>query len=546
MVGFDPSPEITLPSLFDTTGVFRDQNDIVPFGLTAFGYTDASGAVSFDLEPGSYQVVVSRGTEYSSFEAPVMITAGVTTNVAAQIGRVIDTTGFVSSDFHVHGIASADSRVNQTDRVFQFAGEGVDNVVMTDHHVHTDLDPRIAALGFSPFLASTIGEEITTWDSGHYNAYPMTIDASRPSGGSTDWGKAAPPGMDFTAYGAYIATPSEVDALAAASATATPDTLVQINHIDSHFVPLEIDTSLVPPASAISAFAKERFRIDPTTGNLYHHFPALELWNGASRGHQSEFLDGRIGIWFNLLNQGLLTTFIADTDTHRYANLRSAGARTWTAASTDSPPSISDAEIAQSVLAGKATGGQGIYVQARLVANEDPGLVADLTLAGSTLVSITDAVAGVDLEIDVQAPAWAEYDRIEVYANAGTVADIAVPQLFTATPTVVLDAGVDFTVTSTNVFPAVPGATRLDASVSVSFASLAGDTWFVVVVRGRDGVSRPMFPIYPRDLDTGSNTTLADLIDGNLGEDGTMALGATNALYVDADGVPGFQAPLAP
>ena len=34
---------------------------------------------------------------------------------------------------------------------------------------------------------------------------------------------------------------------------------------------------------------------------------------------------------------------------------------------------------------------------------------------------------------------------------------------------------------------------------------------------------------------------LLKLTDGNLGEQGVMALGVTNALYADVDGEPGFQ-----
>ena len=551
VVGFDPSPEFifTVGVLGpETTGLFRDQNDVVPFGMTRAVYTDAAGVAEFDVEPGSYEVYVSRGSEYSLYQTSVTITAGATTNVAAEIARVIDTTGFVSSDFHVHGIASADSRVSHSDRVRQFAGEGIDNVVMTDHHAHTDLDPSIASLGFSSFLASTIGEEITTWDTGHFNAYPMTVDPTRPSGGSTDWGVAAPAGMDFPSAGHYVANPDEIEMLALTSPQATPDTVVQINHIDSHFVPLQIDTSAVPPVSNIDAAGKTAFRLDPSTGNLYHHYEALELWNGDNLSHQSQFLDERIGIWFNLLNQGLLTTAIADTDTHRFQNLNSAGARSWTSSSTDAPASISDSEIAAAVSAGRVVGGQGPYVQTRLIANEDPLLVADLTLTGSNLVSITDAVAGVDLEITVQSPLWAEFDTIEIYANASTAPSptSVAPELFTAVPTLTLTAGIDFTISTVVVAPGVTGGDRLETMFSVPFTSLPGDTWFVVVVKGTDGTSRPMFPVFPADLDTGSNTTLADLVDGNLGELGMTALGFTNALYVDADGTPGFQAPLAP
>src|SRR6185369_14164151 len=127
------------------------------------------------------------------------------------IAHVLDTTGFISSDHHVHGIYSADSRVNSSDRVRQFAGEGVDNIIMTDHHHHTDLRPRIDALGFTPFVTTTIGEEITTWDTGHYNAYPLLVDPTRPSGGSTDWGGAAPPGEDFPSLGSYILNPAQIE-----------------------------------------------------------------------------------------------------------------------------------------------------------------------------------------------------------------------------------------------------------------------------------------------------------------------------------------------
>jgi hypothetical protein len=52
-----------------------------------------------------------------------------------------------------------------------------------------------------------------------------------------------------------------------------------------------------------------------------------------------------------------------------------------------------------------------------------------------------------------------------------------------------------------------------------------------------------MFPIVATDLSRDSNSTLADLIDGNLGEGGVLALGFTNALYADVDGVAGFQPP---
>lgn len=551
VVGFDPSPEVTFagPSLpgfgGSTLALLNDPGDSLPFGLVDFVYTGADGVATFDLEPGTYQVFASRGTEYSTSDQQVTILANQQTAVNAQIARVVDTAGFVSSDFHIHGIASADSRVTHTNRVEGYSGEGVDNIVMTDHHVHTDLDPTIASLGLSAWVSSTIGEEITTFDYGHFNGYPFTIDPTLPSGGSTDWAVAAPPGADFPSAGAYNATPAEIFTLATTGPQSTPDTIVQVNHIGSHFTPLKIDTSLVPPADGLDAAGRLERRLDePVTTNLFFPFPALELWNGYTRGHQGEFLNGRIGVWFNLLNQAIETTFIADTDSHRFTNLRSAGARTWTAAApgSDSAGTVDSGEVANMVDAGKATGGQGLFVTTVLRATDGSGSTADLTHSGST--HMTDAAGNVELDIRIQAPTWAQFDQVEIYANAATtVVDPANPYEYTATPTMVLDEGDcsaatsgdgDYDVTTVNVAPAVAGGDRLEANITVPFSGLTTDTWFVVLVKGTDGECQPMFPVYASNIDSGSNATLADLIDGNLGESGVMALGATNALYFDA------------
>ncbi len=554
VVGFDPSPPIVLagPSLpgFGSSelGLFLDPDDAHPFGIVDAVYTGADGEVSIDLEPGSYWVVVSRGTEYSIYEESITIVAGAEATVDAQLALVLDTAGFVSSDFHIHGINSADSRVSHVKRVEGYAGEGVDNIIMTDHHVHTDLDPTIKAEGLGDWVSSTVGEEITTFDYGHFNAYPFTVDASVPSGGSTDWAVAAEPGQDFPTSGAFNATPAEIFNLARNNSTATPDTTVQINHIGSHFGPLRIDTTLEPPRDDLDATGRSERRLGaPPSENLFYPFPALELWNGHTRGAQSAFLDDRIGIWFNLLNQGLRTTFIADTDTHRHETLRQAGARTWTAAApgSDAAGSVDDGEVARMVDAGKATGGQGVFVTTRLIAQDGSTTEASLTHDGTTTLS--NSGSAVDLAVRVQAPVWSAFDTIEIYANAATsVVDPEAPYAYGAIPTQILSEGDcdptttgdgDFDVTIVDVAPAVAGAQRLEATVTVPFPALTEDTWFVAVVKASDGVCPPLFPVYPANLDSGSNTTLADLMDGNVGESGVMALGATNALYFEVDGL---------
>ena len=203
-------------------------SDGLPFGLAASVFIDPSGdSGAVALEPGTYQVVVSRGLEYSSNAQTVVVNAGMTTTVNAAIARVTDSTGFVGSDFHVHSIESPDSQIARHDRVVTLLAEGLDFFTPTDHDIRTSYTPDIAAIpGASSLLGTVPGAEMTTFDYGHFNGWPLTVDPSQVNGGTVDFCGAAPAGMDFPAYGNYCLTPGQI--IAAAHADPGVDT-VQIN-----------------------------------------------------------------------------------------------------------------------------------------------------------------------------------------------------------------------------------------------------------------------------------------------------------------------------
>jgi hypothetical protein len=169
--------------------------------------------------------------------------------------------------------------------------------------------------------------------------------------------------------------------------------------------------------------------------------------------------------------------------------------------------------------------------------------VADLTLTGDTQVTATGG--DVDLEIEIQAPTWAPYDTIEIYRNAGTQVtgtSGGVPVQYTAVPTHTLSLGAgDFTRSTVNVHPAVPGGERFETSHTMTLAGLTDDEWIVVLARGTTGISEPMFPVYVHDADAGQS--LADLTTLTVAEGGVRALCFTNALYVDVDGNGDFDPP---
>jgi len=106
---------------------------------------------------------------------------------------------------------------------------------------------------------------------------------------------------------------------------------------------------------------------------------------------------------------------------------------------------------------------------------------------------------------------------------------------YRVSPDRVLVDGVDFTRVEAAAVGGVPGSEHWEATASVPLTGLTADAWIVAIVRGTSGVSRPLFPIVP-GLDASQNPTFEDLIDGNLGEGGDLALAFTNPLFVDTDG----------
>src|SRR5262249_8578742 len=109
----------------------------------------------------------------------------------------------------------------------------------------------------------------------------------------------------------------------------------------------------------------------------------------------------------------------------------------------------------------------------------------------------------------------------------------------------------------------VNGSSRLEASVTQTLTGgnlPAGDAWVVVVVKGTDGVSKPLFPMAPVSMlpkacsgdpchacntdaqctfigtCTVLNQTAAALSDGNLGQCGMTTLAIANPLFIDRDG----------
>ena len=390
----------------------------MPFGIAQADFIDREGASErITVEPGDYQLVISRGPRYSAFKQDITITPGQVTTVQAEIVKLIDDSGFVHGDFHVHSIDSPDAEVTRAERVAVMLAEGMDFFTPSDHGVRSDFGPTLTSMGVEDLIGVAASSETTTFDYGHFNSWPVTVDPDNISGGSFDWAGAAPPGMDFPAYGYYNLSPADI---ISGLHDDPMDNLVQINHIGSHFGAsgLGVDTGMTPPQSSSDVAAK---RLDPSIVNGFDDgFDALEVWIGTNglSGIEAGFLGENAGDWFNMINQNMVRIGIANSDTHDRRFTRTS-ARTLIANATTNPPDVAaDVEdLAANVLAGKAVGTNapffllqadgefgGMGQRAGLRLDEDIMMPAD---AGSDVI----------MTATISTPAWAPVDKVEFFIN---------------------------------------------------------------------------------------------------------------------------------
>src|SRR5579883_1251721 len=132
------------------------------------------------IPPGRYHVSVTRGFEYTTDESDVEVEAGGVAVVAAELERVVDTGGWISADLHVHALPSPDAPTPLSDRVAALAAAGVEVAVATDHNAVTDYGPAIRERGLQRWVASIVGDEVTTRGvlMGHFNVFPLAPGAA--------------------------------------------------------------------------------------------------------------------------------------------------------------------------------------------------------------------------------------------------------------------------------------------------------------------------------------------------------------------------------
>ena len=151
-------------------------------------YHSESGLFSVALSPGSYRVLVTHGTEFSHVSQVITLKEGGGEHLSVTLKRLVDTTGWVSTDFHNHSTPSGDNHTKTDDRIINLAAEQVEFAPTTEHNRLYDWTPHIEALGLSAFLHSVPGVELTGSGT-HFNAFPFTPEPDTQDYGAPQWQK---------------------------------------------------------------------------------------------------------------------------------------------------------------------------------------------------------------------------------------------------------------------------------------------------------------------------------------------------------------------
>lgn len=410
-----------------------------PYAFAAHQFWTIDGTVTADIEPGTYTFVASYGFERELASAgPLALKSGETTALTLILNDVVDSTGYLQGDHHMHGGPSIHGEATKEMRVMTNIAEGLDYFIASDHDRVIDYRPTMAALDVEGVLAVVQSNEISTFTSGHFNPYPLTLTPDEPNGGATEWWLGLSPQEMFDSAFDHGAT------------------ILQINHgwnesdrAKGYFSATDYDAATGESPDPVFTF----------------DFHAMETKNG--KGAVNE---GLFDVYLGLLNHGARVAPTGVSDSHH--RIPEAGSvRTYTRLDATGPAEFDVQDFASAILSAHTVVSGGPFIRLEAEGEGGPG--------DTVMVSDGD----VTLDIQVAAPSWIPIERIRIYQG-----QVAAPGESAALGDALVVMEWD---SVENDIPDVPypAPMWLDEQVELPVTE---DTWFLVRVDGTSDLT----PVY--------------------------------------------------
>jgi hypothetical protein len=347
-----------------------------------------NGQFTVALPAGKYRVVVVRGPEYGHLAREVTIEPGKEVVFKGTLRRLVDTRGWISSDFHNHSTPSGDNVCDTDGRVINIAVEHLEFAPTTEHNRFFDWEPTIKALGLESFIKTVKGVELTG-SRQHFNAFPFEPDPLLQDGGAPVWN-------DDPRITALTLRRWQGE---------RADRWIQFNHPDLSNMFIDRDGD----GKADGGFVGVGGMIDGSEAqngpgtDILHDAPfKVTRAPGALAAKASTV---REFVWRQLLNQGHRLVAVGVADAHSVYGNGVGSWRVYLPSSTDEPSKIDWAELAPRAKAGNIILTTGPYLE---VSTPD----------GKTAGDDVRATGGVDLKVRVQCTDWMDINRVQVLVNS--------------------------------------------------------------------------------------------------------------------------------
>jgi len=347
-----------------------------------------TGKFNVALNPGTYRLVITRGVEFNHLVREVTVKAGQFTNVSGTLRRLVNTTGWISADFHNHSTPSGDNQCGTDDRIINLVAEHIEFAPTTEHNRLYNWAPHIKKLGLGNQLSTIVGLELTGGGAGsHHNAFPLPSPNPYAQDGGAPVFKKDPRlnVINLQNMGGW-----------------SPDRWIHVNHpnIAEKFWDRNLD------GKADGGFAGYENYIDALESQNFrgNDILAKSPWTITRRGTSESVREVREFVWLQMLNQGMRTRAIAVADAHSVYGNGVGGWRTYIPSSTDEPGKIDPMEIIRNAKA------------AQLMLTTGPFLEVNVgkAISGSDIKS---ASGKVNLKVKVQCTDWIDIDRVQVLVN---------------------------------------------------------------------------------------------------------------------------------
>jgi hypothetical protein len=334
-----------------------------PEAATVMGWS-ADGSLELAVEPGTYDVLVHRGTRYEIHQEQVTAPAQVT----ADLGSPYDHTGWLLADPHVHASPSPDGDIPMEDRLVQCAALGLQLHFGTDHDHVADYRPLLGALGLEPYLNTVVADEVSPLVRGHFNIYPVSPKSDEPNGGAWVWYWEEP-----------VASTDEQFSLVRQR---HGDILIQFNH---------------PFTLGMAASAGWSVGSVSNPNNWSDDFDSYELLNAGE-------IDS-VDLYYDLITRGYDATPMGSSDAHGYEGTLGLSA-TFIHLGIDNPVDYTDEALRGALRSGQTVVSRGPFLSASI----EPGS----TVTGSAT-----------LEVEARSPSWFEVDTLELLRDGEVVESVS-------------------------------------------------------------------------------------------------------------------------